>query len=100
VCKWNILLHPLAHSVDILLPAQRFIFALENGHAEPQQISSSADGFKVYKRLQSEGKVAGMIALPNACLIRAGENYVVDPGLMMQGTPVTEIGRASCRERV
>ena len=84
----------MAHSVEILLPAQRFIFALENGHAEPQQIGSSAEGFKVYKRLQSEGKVAGMIALPNACLVRAKENYVVDPGLMMQGTPVTGALRA------
>jgi glyoxylase-like metal-dependent hydrolase (beta-lactamase superfamily II) len=84
----------LAHSVEILLPAQRFIFALENGRAEPQQIGSSAEGFKVYKRLQSEGKVAGMIALPNACLVRASENYVVDPGLMMQGAPVTGALRA------
>ena len=84
----------MAHSVEILLPAQRFIFALENGRAEPQQIGSSAEGFKVYKRLQSEGKVAGMIALPNACLVRASENYVVDPGLMMQGAPVTGALRA------
>ena len=30
-----------------------------------------------------------MIAIPNCCLIRAGENYVVDPGVMMQGAPVT-----------
>ena len=87
-------MHLLAHSVEILLPAQRFIFALENGRAEPQQVGSSAEGFKVYKRLQSEGKVAGMIALPNACLVRASENYVVDPGLMMQGAPVTGALRA------
>ena len=79
----------MAHSVEILLPAQRFIFALENGRAAPVPVSSSAEGFKAYKRLQSEGKVAGMIALPNACLVRASENYVVDPGVMMQGAPVT-----------
>ena len=30
-----------------------------------------------------------MIAIPNCCLIRAGENYVVDPGVIMQGAPVT-----------
>jgi glyoxylase-like metal-dependent hydrolase (beta-lactamase superfamily II) len=84
----------LAHSVEILLPAQRFVFALENGRAEPQPISSSAEGFKVYKRLQSEGKVAGMIAMPNCCLVRADENYVVDPGLIMQGAPVTASLRA------
>ena len=33
--------------------------------------------------------MAGMIAIPNCCLVRAGENYVVDPGVMMQGAPVT-----------
>jgi N-acyl homoserine lactone hydrolase len=85
----------LAHSVEILLPAQRYVFALEDGHAEPQHVSSSAEGFKVYKRLQSEGKVAGMVAMPNCCLVRAAQNYVVDPGLMMQGAPVT----ASLRKR-
>jgi N-acyl homoserine lactone hydrolase len=79
----------LGHSVEILLPAQRFVFALENGEARPEHVSSSADGFKAYKRLQSEGKVAGMVAMPNCCLIQAGQNYVVDPGLMMQGAPVT-----------
>jgi glyoxylase-like metal-dependent hydrolase (beta-lactamase superfamily II) len=30
-----------------------------------------------------------MIALPNCCLIRASEDYVVDPGLIMQGAPVS-----------
>ena len=79
----------MAHSVEVLLPAQRFIFSLEDGNAVQVPVSSSAEGFKAYKRLQSEGKVAGMIALPNACLIRASENYVVDPGVMMQGAPVT-----------
>jgi glyoxylase-like metal-dependent hydrolase (beta-lactamase superfamily II) len=58
-------------------------------------VGSSADGFKVYKRLQAEGKVVGMVAFPNCCLIRADENYVVDPGLIMQGAPVT----ASLRTR-
>jgi N-acyl homoserine lactone hydrolase len=85
---------PLAHSVEILLPAQRYVFALEDGQAQPQQIGSSAEGFKAYKRLQAEGKIAGMIAMPNCSLIRAGENYVVDPGLMMQGAPVTASLRA------
>jgi glyoxylase-like metal-dependent hydrolase (beta-lactamase superfamily II) len=84
----------MAHSVEILLPAQRYVFALEDGRAEPQHVGNSAEGFKVYKRLQAQGKVAGMIAMPNACLVRAGENYVVDPGLMMQGAPVTGSLRA------
>ena len=84
----------MAHSVEVLLPAQRYVFALENGNAVPQPAKTSAEGFKSYKKLQADGKVAGMIALPNASLIRAAENYVVDPGVMMQGAPVTGALRA------
>jgi N-acyl homoserine lactone hydrolase len=84
----------LAHSVEVILPAQRYVFALENGDAKPERTSSSAEGFKAYKRLQAEGKVAGMVAFPNTSLIRASENYVVDPGLIMQGAPVTGALRA------
>jgi N-acyl homoserine lactone hydrolase len=84
----------MSHSVEILLPAQRYVFALENGEAKPQPAATSAEGFKSYKRLQSENKVAGMIAFPNCCLIRAAENYVVDPGLVMQGAPVSSSLRA------
>ena len=79
----------MAHSVEILVPAQRYVFALDDGKAEPQPISSSADGFKRFKELRAEGRVTGMVAFPNACLIRAAENYVVDPGLIMQGAPVS-----------
>jgi glyoxylase-like metal-dependent hydrolase (beta-lactamase superfamily II) len=79
----------MSHTVDILVPAQRYVFALENGNAVPQPASTSAEGFKSFKRLKREGKVAGMIALPNCCLIRASEDYVVDPGLIMQGAPVS-----------
>ena len=79
----------MSHSVEILVPAQRYVFALENGQAEPQPARTSAEGFRSYKRLQSEGQVAGMIALPNCCLVRASADYVVDPGLVMQGAPVS-----------
>ncbi|MGH2978533.1 MAG: MBL fold metallo-hydrolase [Solirubrobacterales bacterium] len=80
----------MAHSVEILLPAMRYVFALdEHGNADPQPASSSAEGFLTYKRLQKEGRVAGMIAIPNCCLIRASEDYVVDPGVIMQGAPVS-----------
>jgi glyoxylase-like metal-dependent hydrolase (beta-lactamase superfamily II) len=84
----------MAHSVEILVPAQRYVFALEDGEAVPQPAATSAEGFKAYKRLQKEGKVAAMIAFPNCCLIRASENYVVDPGLVMQGAPVSSSLRA------
>jgi glyoxylase-like metal-dependent hydrolase (beta-lactamase superfamily II) len=77
----------VAHSVEILVPAQRYVFAIEDGEAKPEHIASSAEGFKAYKRLQSEGKQAGMVAIPNSCLIRASEDYVVDPGVVMQGAP-------------
>jgi glyoxylase-like metal-dependent hydrolase (beta-lactamase superfamily II) len=79
----------MAHSVEVLLPAQRYVFALEDGRAEPQPTPSSADGFHAYKRLQAEGRVAGMIAIPNCCLVRAAKDYVVDPGVIMQGAPVS-----------
>jgi glyoxylase-like metal-dependent hydrolase (beta-lactamase superfamily II) len=84
----------MGHSVEILVPAQRFVFALEDGQARPEPVASSAEGFKAYKRLQSEGKVAAMVAIPNACLIRASEDYVVDPGIVMQGAPYTSSLRA------
>ncbi len=84
----------MGHSVEILLPAQRYVFALDNGNVEVQPSPTSADGFRAYKRLQAEGRVAGMIAMPNCCLVRAAENYVVDPGLIMQGAPVSASLRA------
>ena len=75
-------------SVHILVPAQRYVFALDGGVAEPQRIEDSADGFRRYKRLQAEGRTVGMVAFPNTLLIRADRDYLVDPGLVMQGAPV------------
>jgi len=75
-------------SVHVLVPAQRYVFALEgDGAAEPQSLESSADGFRRYKELQGEGRPVGMVAFPNTCLIRADRDYLVDPGLIMQGAP-------------
>jgi len=48
----------------------------------------SADGFRRYKALQQEGRTAGMVAFPNTLLVRAERDYLVDPGLIMQGGPV------------
>lgn len=84
----------MAHSVEVLVPAQRYVFALEDGRAVPAPASTSEEGFHSYKKLQREGKIAGMIAIPNCCLVRAGDDYVVDPGVMMQGAPVTASLRA------
>jgi glyoxylase-like metal-dependent hydrolase (beta-lactamase superfamily II) len=51
-------------------------------------IDDSADGFRRYKSLQQGGRTAGMVAFPNSLLIRASEDYLVDPGLVMQGAPL------------
>ena len=75
------------HSVHLLLPAQRYVFSLDGESAVPENLESSADGFRRYKELQAEGKTVGMVAFPNSLLIRASEDYLVDPGLVMQGAP-------------
>ncbi|MBA2545248.1 MAG: MBL fold metallo-hydrolase [Solirubrobacterales bacterium] len=76
-------------SVHVLLPAQRYVFAVSSGESEATAIDSSADGFRRYKELQEGGRVAGMLAFPNTLLIRMDErDYLVDPGLINQGAPV------------
>jgi N-acyl homoserine lactone hydrolase len=75
-------------SVHVLIPAQRYVFSLENGEAHPVQVSSSAEGFERYKELQAEGKAVGMVAMPNTVLVRGERDYLVDPGLIMQGAPL------------
>ncbi|MGB0871872.1 MAG: MBL fold metallo-hydrolase, partial [Solirubrobacterales bacterium] len=39
------------------------------------------------KEIQRGGDAAAMLVIPNACLIQASRNYVVDPGVAMQGAP-------------
>jgi glyoxylase-like metal-dependent hydrolase (beta-lactamase superfamily II) len=75
-------------SVHILVPAQRHVFAVSNGEAEVAALDDSADGFRRYKEIQAGGRTAGMVAFPNTLLIRGDRDYLVDPGLMMQGAPV------------
>jgi N-acyl homoserine lactone hydrolase len=75
-------------SVHILVPAQRYVFAVSNGEADAATIDSSAEGFERYKSLQEGGRTAGMVAFPNTLLIRGERDYLVDPGLIMQGAPV------------
>ena len=78
---------PMA-SVHVLIPAQRYVFSLDGERAEPEQVSSSAEGFTRYKELQAEGKAVGMVAMPNTVLVRGERDYLVDPGLIMQGAPL------------
>ena len=75
-------------SVHILVPAQRYVFAVSNGAAEAATIDSSAEGFERYKSLQQGGRTAGMVAFPNSLLIRGERDYLVDPGLIIQGAPL------------
>ena len=75
-------------SVHVLVPAQRYVFAVSNGEAEVATIDSSADGFERYKSLQQGGRTTGMVAFPNTLLIRGERDFLVDPGLIMQGGPV------------
>jgi glyoxylase-like metal-dependent hydrolase (beta-lactamase superfamily II) len=75
-------------SVHVLIPAQRYVFRLDGEEARPVSVSSSAEGFKRYKELQAEGKAVGMVAMPNTLLVRGERDYLVDPGLIMQGAPL------------
>src|SRR5262249_37657913 len=75
-------------SVHVLIPAQRYIFTLDGERPEPIPVGSSAEGFKRYKELQAEGRTTGMVAFPNSLLIRGERDYLVDPGLIMQGAPL------------
>jgi glyoxylase-like metal-dependent hydrolase (beta-lactamase superfamily II) len=75
-------------SVHVLVPAQRYVFAVSNGEAEAATIDSSAEGFQRYKSLQQGGRTTGMVAFPNTLLVRGERDYLVDPGLIMQGAPV------------
>ena len=75
-------------SVHVLVPAQRHVFAIVNGEARVATVDDSADGFRRYKELQGTGRTAGMVAFPNTLLVRGERDYLVDPGLIMQGAPV------------
>ena len=74
--------------VHVLVPAQRYVFAVSNGEADVATIDSSAQGFERYKSLQAGGRTAGMVAFPNTLLVRGERDFLVDPGLIMQGAPV------------
>src|ERR1700742_2882563 len=75
-------------SVHVLIPAQRYVFAVSNGEADAATIATSADGFEAYKSFQRGGRTAGMVAFPNTLLVRGERDYLVDPGLIMQGAPL------------
>lgn len=63
------------------------VFAVGAGTAELQPDLDSPAGFARYKEIQRDGEAAAMLVIPNAALIQAEKNYVVDPGIPMQGAP-------------
>ncbi|HSI81320.1 MAG TPA: MBL fold metallo-hydrolase [Solirubrobacterales bacterium] len=71
--------------VHVLIPAQRYVFTVAGGEAGAESIDSSAAGFRRYKELQREGRQPGMVVMPNTLLVRGERDYLVDPGLIMQG---------------
>ncbi|MGB1582405.1 MAG: MBL fold metallo-hydrolase [Solirubrobacterales bacterium] len=77
----------MGHSVDLLFPEQRLVFEVGAGSATLQSTPDSPSGFSRYKEIQRGGDAAAMLVIPNACLIQASRNYVVDPGVAMQGAP-------------
>lgn len=77
----------MGHKVDLLFPERRIVFAVGAGSAELQPASDSPAGFARYKEIQNDGEAAAMLVIPNASLIRAARDYVVDPGVPMQGAP-------------
>ena len=77
----------MGHSVDLLIPEKRFVFELSPGAAQLHAAADSPAGFKEYKAIQAGGGSAAMLVIPNSVLIRAARNYVVDPGVAMQGAP-------------
>lgn len=77
----------MAPSIDLLFPERRIVFAVGEGTAQLQPDMDSPAGFARYKEIQMSGEAAAMLVIPNAALIKAEKNYVVDPGIPMQGAP-------------
>jgi hydroxyacylglutathione hydrolase len=75
---------------DIVVPAQRYIFAVEDGSVvefdQPGDLSH--DRFNRYQALKADHPVHGMIAWPNTVLLRGPRTVIVDPGMLMQGPPL------------
>jgi glyoxylase-like metal-dependent hydrolase (beta-lactamase superfamily II) len=73
--------------VHILVPAQRYVFAVSNGEAEAAAVDSSAEGFQRYKQ-HRRAVGPGDGCFPEHAPDPRERDYVVDPGLIMQGAPV------------
>lgn len=78
----------MGHSVDLVFHEHRILVELDD-QTDIEIAEDSPSGFNRYKELQREDRSVAMLAIPNSCLIRASRNYIVDPGVAMQGAPYT-----------
>jgi len=70
-------------SLDILVPAHRVVFALQDDEFVELRAPSTYGTFRSYRKLP--GTVPAMIAWPNTVLLRGPDSIVVDPGYQTQG---------------
>jgi glyoxylase-like metal-dependent hydrolase (beta-lactamase superfamily II) len=69
--------------LDILIPAHRLVFALQDDEFVELKAPSTYGTFRSYRKLPDT--VPAMIAWPNTVLLRGAENIVIDPGYQTQG---------------
>lgn len=72
-----------AWNLDILIPAWRLVFALQDGEIVELRAATTLGTFNAYRRLPETAP--GMIAWPNVVLLTGPEPIVVDPGYQTQG---------------
>ena len=70
-------------TLEILIPAHRMVFALQEDEFVELRAPSSWGTFRAYRKLPDT--VPAMIAWPNTVLLRGPEIIVVDPGYQTQG---------------
>lgn len=78
----------MAWTVDILIPAARFVFSVEDGHTVVAPEHRPPEAFAAYRRLRERLPVVGMTTFPNTVLLTGDRTIVVDPGLPLQNQPV------------
>lgn len=69
--------------LEILIPAWRIVFAVQNGEIVELRGATTQGTFGAYRKLPES--VPGMIAWPNTVLLTGPETLVIDPGYQTQG---------------
>jgi len=75
---------------DIVVPSHRYIFAVEDKEILElnREDDSPAERFLRYQDMKADHPVHGMITWPNTVLLRGPKTVLIDPGILMQGTPL------------